>query len=107
MNDEANTPALPQDQLAPRQDSRSKNPVFTYREVDAPAGTAVPRCNTKAKLLASKVPMQGVMVRLPLNIRNRLEDETTGSMSVTICALVEYALCRLEKEGKGIVVDAK
>ena len=84
---------------------RNKKPIFRFREVAAPAGSAVLRCNTRAKLLAAKVPMQGVMVRLPLNLRNRLEDETTGPMSVTICALVEYALARLEKEEKGIVAD--
>lgn len=86
--------------------TRSKKPIFSFREVNAPAGSAVIRCNTRAKLPAAKVQMQGVMVRLPLNLRNRLEDETTGPMSVTICALVEYALARLEREQKGIVVDS-
>ena len=85
--------------------ARNKKPIFSFREVDAPPGSAVLRCNTRAKLLAAKVPMQGVMVRLPLNLRNRLEDETTGPMSVTICALVEYALAHLEKEKKGLVVE--
>ena len=84
---------------------RNKKPIFVFQEVDAPAGSAVLRCNTRAKLLAGKVPMQGVMVRLPLNLRNRLEDETTGPMSVTICALVEFALAQLEKENKGLIVD--
>lgn len=86
--------------------TRSKKPIFSFREVEAPTGSAVPRCNTRAKLLASKVPMQGVMVRLPLNLRNRLEDETTGPMSVTICALVEYALMKLENDAKGIIVGS-
>lgn len=84
---------------------RNKKPIFSFREVDAPEGSAVLRCNTRAKLLAAKVPMQGVMVRLPIDLRNRLEDDTTGPMSVTICALVEYALARLKKENKGLVVD--
>ena len=85
---------------------RNKKPIFGFREVAAPAGSAVPRCNTRAKLLAAKVPMQGVMVRLPISLRNRLEDETTGPMSVTICALVEYALARLEKEEKGLIAES-
>lgn len=85
---------------------RNKKPIFNFREVAAPAGSAVPRCNTRAKLIAAKVPMQGVMVRLPLSLRNRLEDETTGPMSVTICALVEYALAQLEKEEKGLIADS-
>ncbi|MGZ3241552.1 MAG: hypothetical protein ACXWJK_15080 [Burkholderiaceae bacterium] len=78
--------------------------IFAFQEFASAKDSPTPRCQTKAKLEAGKVPMQGVMVRLPLTLRSRLEEQTAGSMSVTICALVEYALDQLEKEGKAIVV---
>ena len=78
--------------------------IFEIQEFDAPQGLPIARCSTQAKLEAGKVDLQGVMIRLPIPLRERIEMQTTGSMSVTICALVEYALEALEKEGKAIVV---
>ena len=42
------------------------------------------------------------MVRLPSKLRQRIEEQTRGALSVTLCALAEYALERLEAENKGI-----
>jgi hypothetical protein len=79
--------------------------IFDFQEFAAPAGIPIPRCSTKAKLEAGKLDLQGVMIRLPIPLRERLEQQTTGSMSVTICALVEFALNYLDRENKAVVVD--
>lgn len=85
----------------------TKGNIFTFQEFASPIGSHTPRCNTKAKLEAGKLELQGVMVRLPLALRSRIEEETAGSLSVTLCALAEYALDQLAKEGKAIVVGNK
>lgn len=82
----------------------SSTPIFSFQKFPALAGSPTPRCNTKAKLEAGKIPLQGVMLRLPIPLRQRIEEQTAGSMSVTICALVEYALNELEEQGIAIVV---
>ena len=78
--------------------------IFEIQEFNAPKGLPIARCSTQAKLEAGKVELQAVMIRLPIPLRERIEKQTTGSMSVTICALVEYALDILDKEGKAIVI---
>jgi hypothetical protein len=78
--------------------------IFNYVEVSAPTGSAVVLCRTKAKIEAGKTDLQGVLVRLPLALRRRIEEKTTGSLSVTLCALAEYALNNLENDQKGIEV---
>lgn len=79
--------------------------VFSYQEISAPKGSAALRCHTRAKLEASQLKMQGVMVRLPSTLRRRIESQTAGALLVTLCALAEYALDLLEAENKGIIVS--
>jgi hypothetical protein len=95
------------DPEAPASGKKLLEKIFDFQEFAAPAGIPIPRCSTKAKLEAGKVDLQGVMIRLPIPLRQRLEQQTTGSMSVTICALVEFALDYLEKENKAVVVVNK
>lgn len=97
-----NTPPKDPDDSA--KNSPVSTPIFSFQEFPALAGSPTPRCNTKAKLEAGKIPLQGVMLRLPIPLRQRIEEQTAGSMSVTICALVEYALNELEEQGIAIVV---
>jgi hypothetical protein len=101
MNDAATPKSATEVPVAKNADGR----IFKFQEYAAPAGSPIPRCNTKAKLESGKVELQGVMLRLPIPLRTRIEEQTAGSMSVTICALVEYALDYLEKENKAIVVS--
>ena len=76
--------------------------VFRYTEVPVVSGPTAVRFDTHAKLEAGRFALQGVMVRLPSNLRRRIETQTRGALSVTLCALAEYALDRLEAENKGI-----
>lgn len=76
--------------------------IFRFLEVPTVDGPTAIRLDTQAKLEASKHTMQGVMVRLPSKLRQRIEEQTRGALSVTLCALAEYALERLEAENKGI-----
>jgi hypothetical protein len=76
--------------------------IFRYVEVPVVNGPTAVRFDTHAKLEAGRFELQGVMVRLPLALRRRIENQTRGALSVTLCALAEYALDRLEAENKGI-----
>jgi hypothetical protein len=76
--------------------------IFRYTEVPVVSGPTAVRFDTHAKLEAGRFELQGVMVRLPLKLRRRIENQTRGALSVTLCALAEYALDRLEAENKGI-----
>lgn len=75
---------------------------FNFQEYEATGSPIL--CNNKAKMESGKVDLHGMMVRMPVALRDRLQEKTAGSMSVTICALVEYALDHLENEEKAIVV---
>ena len=90
----------------PDESSRGKKSahptIFRFLEVPTVDGPTAIRLDTHAKLEASKYTLQGVMVRLPSKLRQRIEEQTRGALSVTLCALAEYALERLEAENKGI-----
>lgn len=77
--------------------------IFRFVEVPTVDGPTAIRFDTQAKLEAKKnFDLQGVMVRLPAKLRLRIEEQTRGALSVTLCALAEYGLERLEAENKGI-----
>ncbi|MBD8527286.1 hypothetical protein [Pseudomarimonas arenosa] len=44
------------------------------------------------------------LVRIPASLKKRLEEQSQGAYGVALVALAEYAMERLEEEGKALVV---
>lgn len=97
---ETTTPSAPAE-ISPGKKSAYPT-IFRFLQVPTVDGPTAIRLDTQAKLEAKKHDLQGVMVRLPSKLRQRIEEQTRGALSVTLCALAEYALERLEAENKGI-----
>lgn len=96
------TPTTPEHAENPTGKKSAHSPLFRFLEVPTADGPTAIRMDTQSKLEGKKHDLQGVMVRLPLKLRQRIEEQTRGALSVTLCALAEYALERLEAENKGI-----